>query len=28
VVRNFIKHRNEDERFAQWAMRADEAELR
>ncbi|HEU4361649.1 MAG TPA: nitrite/sulfite reductase [Mycobacterium sp.] len=28
VVRNFIKHRNEGERFAQWAMRADEADLR
>ncbi|GFG75959.1 nitrite/sulfite reductase [Mycobacterium botniense] len=28
VVRNFLKHRNEGERFAQWAMRADEAELR
>ncbi|MBD0322472.1 MAG: nitrite/sulfite reductase [Aldersonia sp.] len=28
VVRNFIKHRNEGERFAQWAVRADEAELR
>ena len=28
VVRNFIKHRNEGERFAQWAVRADEADLR
>ncbi len=28
VVRNFIKHRDEGERFAQWAVRADEAELR
>ncbi len=24
VVRNFVKHRNEGERFAQWAVRADE----
>jgi sulfite reductase (ferredoxin) len=28
VVRNFINQRNDGERFAQWAMRADEAELR
>ncbi|MFI9505192.1 nitrite/sulfite reductase [Nocardia sp. NPDC052566] len=28
VVRNFIKHRNEGERFAQWAVRAEEADLR
>jgi sulfite reductase (ferredoxin) len=28
VVRNFIKHRNEGERFAQWAIRAEEADLR
>jgi sulfite reductase (ferredoxin) len=28
VVRNFIKHRNESERFAEWAVRADEADLR
>jgi sulfite reductase (ferredoxin) len=28
VVRNFIKHRNEGERFAQWAIRADEDDLR
>ncbi|WP_239476598.1 nitrite/sulfite reductase [Nocardia arizonensis] len=28
VVRNFIKHREEGERFAQWAVRADEADLR
>lgn len=28
VVRNFVKHRNEGERFAQWAVRADEADLR
>ncbi|BCO35371.1 sulfite reductase [Mycobacterium heckeshornense] len=28
VVRNFVKQRNEGERFAQWAMRVDEAELR
>jgi sulfite reductase (ferredoxin) len=28
VVRNFIKHRNDGERFAQWAVRADEADLR
>ncbi|WP_375484214.1 nitrite/sulfite reductase, partial [uncultured Mycobacterium sp.] len=27
VVRNFVKHRNEGERFAQWAMRADEDDL-
>jgi sulfite reductase (ferredoxin) len=28
VVRNFMKHRNEGERFASWALRADEADLR
>ncbi|WP_186296250.1 nitrite/sulfite reductase [Mycobacterium tilburgii] len=28
VVRNFVKHRNEGERFAQWALRADEGDLR
>ncbi|MDH6678306.1 sulfite reductase (ferredoxin) [Rhodococcus sp. LBL1] len=28
VVRNFVKHRNEGERFAQWAIRADEGDLR
>ncbi|MGW4366719.1 nitrite/sulfite reductase [Nocardia takedensis] len=28
VVRNFIKHREQGERFAQWAVRADEADLR
>ena len=28
VVRNFIKHRDGGERFAQWAVRADEADLR
>ncbi|MDJ0394556.1 nitrite/sulfite reductase [Rhodococcus sp. G-MC3] len=28
VVRNFIKHRDDSERFAQWAVRADEADLR
>lgn len=28
VVRNFVKNRNEGERFAQWAVRADEADLR
>lgn len=28
VVRNFVKHRTEGERFAQWAVRADEADLR
>ncbi|APA96927.1 nitrite/sulfite reductase [Nocardia seriolae] len=28
VVRNFIKNRDEGERFAQWAVRADEADLR
>jgi sulfite reductase (ferredoxin) len=28
VVRNFIKHRDAGERFANWAVRADEAELR
>jgi sulfite reductase (ferredoxin) len=28
VVRNFIKHRNDGERFAQWAIRAEEADLR
>jgi sulfite reductase (ferredoxin) len=28
VVRNFVKHRDEGERFAQWAMRADEDDLR
>lgn len=28
VVRNFVKQREPGERFAQWAVRADEAELR
>lgn len=28
VVRNFVKHRNDGERFAQWAVRADEDDLR
>ncbi len=28
LVRNFIKHKNEGERFAQWTVRADEADLR
>ncbi|MGA7135290.1 MAG: nitrite/sulfite reductase [Mycobacterium sp.] len=28
VVRNFIKHREAGERFANWAVRADEADLR
>jgi sulfite reductase (ferredoxin) len=28
VVRNFVKHRNDGERFAQWVIRADEADLR
>ena len=28
VVRNFVKQRQDGERFVQWAMRADEAELR
>ena len=28
VVRNFIKHRDAGERFANWAVRADEADLR
>jgi sulfite reductase (ferredoxin) len=28
VVRNFTKHRNDGERFAVWAARADEGELR
>ncbi|MGC2654224.1 MAG: nitrite/sulfite reductase [Mycobacterium sp.] len=28
VVRNFVKHRYDGERFAQWAVRADEADLR
>jgi sulfite reductase (ferredoxin) len=28
VVRNFIKHRNDGERFAQWAIRAEEGDLR
>jgi sulfite reductase (ferredoxin) len=28
VVRNFLKHRDEGERFAQWAIRADEDDLR
>jgi sulfite reductase (ferredoxin) len=28
VVRNFAKQRNEGERFATWALRADEADLR
>lgn len=28
VVRNFVKQREGDERFAQWAVRADESDLR
>ncbi|OBK21760.1 sulfite reductase [Mycobacterium asiaticum] len=28
VTRNFLKHRNEGERFAQWAIRAEEEDLR
>jgi sulfite reductase (ferredoxin) len=28
VVRNFVKQRNDGERFAKWAVRADEADLR
>ena len=28
VVRNFIKHRNDGERFAQWVVRAEEGDLR
>lgn len=28
VVRNFVKHRNSGERFAQWVLRADEEDLR
>ncbi|MER7453978.1 nitrite/sulfite reductase [Nocardia beijingensis] len=28
VVRNFVKQRTDGERFAQWAVRADEADLR
>lgn len=28
VVRNFVKHRNEGERFAQWVLRAEEGDLR
>jgi sulfite reductase (ferredoxin) len=28
VVRNFIKQRNEGERFAEWALRADEVDVR
>jgi sulfite reductase (ferredoxin) len=28
VVRNFVKQREQGERFAQWAVRADEADLR
>ncbi|CAM3082886.1 nitrite/sulfite reductase [Prescottella defluvii] len=28
VVRNFVKHRTDGERFAQWAVRADEGDLR
>lgn len=28
VVRNFVKHRSEGERFAQWVIRAEEADLR
>jgi sulfite reductase (ferredoxin) len=28
VARNFLKHRNDGERFAQWAIRAEEADLR
>ena len=28
IVRNFVKQRDQGERFATWAMRADEADLR
>jgi len=28
VTRNFLKHRTEGERFAQWAVRAEEDDLR
>ncbi|MEZ0367121.1 nitrite/sulfite reductase [Mycobacterium sp. pUA109] len=28
VVRNFVKHRDDGERFAQWVLRADEDDLR
>lgn len=28
VVRNFVKQRNEGERFAEWALRADEVDVR
>jgi sulfite reductase (ferredoxin) len=28
VARNFLKHRNDGERFAQWAIRAEEGDLR
>jgi sulfite reductase (ferredoxin) len=28
VVRNFVKHRSGGERFAQWALRAEEGDLR
>jgi len=28
LARNFVKHRTEGERFAQWAIRADEGDLR
>lgn len=28
VVRNFVKHRSEGERFAQWVIRAEEDDLR
>jgi len=28
VVRNFIKHRDDGERFAQWTVRTEEEELR
>jgi len=28
IVRTFVKQRNEGERFASWALRADEADLR
>jgi len=28
VVRNFVKQREQGERFATWAVRADEADLR
>jgi len=28
VVRNFVKQREGSERFAEWALRADEADLR